>query len=126
MNQALILKLLAMGLKLAGHKGLALSIALMGPDCQLAGFTRMEGSYQGSVMSSQEKARTACLFQKSTADFEKALQQGRTALLGVKEIVPIAGGIPLFKDKEFKGSIGISGATSEVDHQIGLEIALSL
>lgn len=43
---------------------------------------------------------------------------GRTALLGVREIMPLQGGLPIVADGKVIGAIGVSGVLSQQDEQV--------
>jgi glc operon protein GlcG len=78
-------------------------------------FERIDNTQVGSVKVSQEKARTAARFKRPTKAFEDALSGGRQAILGLPDVVPIEGGIPLVIEGKIVGAIGVSGATSQQD-----------
>jgi glc operon protein GlcG len=47
--------------------------------------------------------------------FEDALVGGRQAILGMPDVVPLEGGVPLVIDGRIVGAIGVSGVTSQQD-----------
>lgn len=113
---ALIIKTI---LALSTTQEIYTSIAVYDQDCHLAAFTRMPDSYIGSIKSSQEKGQSACYFQRDTKEFEEAINSGRIGILSGSDIVAIAGGLVIFKDNKFIGSIGISGGKAAQDHELG-------
>ncbi len=126
MNTEAMLLILKTVMALSTKQGLNVSVAVYDPNCQLAGFVRMPESYVGSVKSSQEKGKSACLFQRDTKAFEEAVSTGRTGLLSASEVVAVSGGVALFKEKKFLGSIGISGGRAVEDHDLGKAAIKSL
>ncbi|HYC00851.1 MAG TPA: heme-binding protein [Candidatus Limnocylindrales bacterium] len=73
---------------------------------------RLDGTFPSAAIVATEKARSAAIFRKPTADFENAVRGGRNALLGVDVLTPLEGGIPIRIDDQVVGAIGISGAAS--------------
>ena len=71
------------------------------------------------------KARTAALFGRATAGLEAAANVAdgvaRTALLSAPEqFVFMRGGVPIVKDGQCIGAIGVSGVLAEQDEQVAL------
>ena len=73
---------------------------------------RLDNTFPAAASVATHKARTAAQFRKATADFETAVNGGRTAFLGNREATPLQGGIPLAVDGQVVGAIGVSGAAS--------------
>jgi glc operon protein GlcG len=73
---------------------------------------RLDGTFPAAAAVSIEKARTAAIFRKPTADFENAIRGGRTALVAVDVMTPLQGGVPIVVEGEVVGAIGVSGAAS--------------
>jgi glc operon protein GlcG len=91
------------------------AVSIVDPDGELVFFERIDNTQVGSIKVSQEKARTAVRFKRPTKAFEDALAGGRQAILGLPDVVPVEGGIPLLIDGKIVGAIGVSGATSQQD-----------
>ncbi|HEX2688627.1 MAG TPA: heme-binding protein [Kofleriaceae bacterium] len=91
------------------------AVAIVDTDGELVYFERIDHTQVGSIKVSQEKARTAARFKRPTKAFEDALAGGRQAILGLPDVVPLEGGIPLLVDGKIVGAIGVSGATSQQD-----------
>ncbi|VTZ28323.1 Protein GlcG [Methylocella tundrae] len=90
---------------------------------------RLDDAGIGSVAVSQEKARTAFLFKRSTKSIEEAVAGGRAVMLTLPGATPIQGGLPLLNEGRVVGAIGISGVQSSEDEQIaraGVEVAAKL
>ncbi|RDJ99932.1 hypothetical protein DLM46_26200 [Paraburkholderia lacunae] len=81
---------------------------------------RLDGAQLGSIDVARQKAETAVLFRRPTRVFEDALAQGglHLRLLGMNNLVPLDGGIPLIRDGAVVGAIGVSGMRSDQDAQV--------
>ena len=71
-----------------------------------------------SVELAPGKARTAALFRKPTATLEQAIDTGRVAAATAPGFVEMQGGIPLVKEGQVVGAIGVSTDTPAHDEQI--------
>ena len=76
---------------------------------------RMDGTQIGSVQVSQDKARSAVLFKRSSKAFEDIVTGGRTVVMKLTGAVPVEGGVPIMAGGELIGAIGVSGGTSPQD-----------
>jgi glc operon protein GlcG len=88
------------------------AIAITDAGGHLLYLERLDGTFPAAAAVSTEKARTAAIFQKPTADFEDAIKSGRAALLGVGVMTPLQGGVPIRIGGVVVGAIGVSGAAS--------------
>jgi glc operon protein GlcG len=88
------------------------AIAITDAGGHLVYLERLDGTFPAAAAVSAEKARTAAVFQKRTADFEDAIKAGRNALLGVDVMTPLQGGVPIRIGNAVVGAIGVSGAAS--------------
>ena len=95
--------------------GWTIAVAVVDPAGDLVYFERIDNTQVASIHVSQEKARTAVQFKRTTKAFEEALVGGRQALLSLPGVVPVEGGIPLLIDGKIVGAVGVSGATSQQD-----------
>ena len=73
---------------------------------------RLDGTFAAAAPLSIEKARSAAVFQRPTADFENAIKNGRVSLVANKELLPLQGGVPIVVGGQVVGAIGVSGAAS--------------
>lgn len=88
---------------------------------------RLDGTFPAASSVALGKARTAAQFRRPTKVFEDAVKNGRFALTGVMEMVPLEGGVPIVVDGVVIGAIGVSGAMSaDVDEQVAQAAAASL
>jgi glc operon protein GlcG len=76
---------------------------------------RMDNAQLGSIEVAIGKAKTAVYFKRSTKIYEDQVTGGRNLLLGVPNIVPVEGGLPLMIDGQVIGAIGASGGTPQQD-----------
>jgi uncharacterized protein GlcG (DUF336 family) len=99
----------------ATRNGWTVAVAIVDPGGDLVYFERLDGTQLASSQISQDKARTAARFKRSSKLFEEALAGGRLAVLGLAGITPLEGGIPLILDGKIIGAVGVSGVTSPQD-----------
>lgn len=78
---------------------------------------RLDQAQLGSIEVARQKAETAVRFRRPTKRFEDALAQGglHLRLLGMTNLTPLDGGLPLIVDGKVIGAIGVSGMQSHED-----------
>jgi uncharacterized protein GlcG (DUF336 family) len=108
-------KMLAAAQADAAKSNLTVAIAIVDEGGHLLLFEKMDGTQTGSVAIAISKARTAVLFKRPTKVFEDAVAGGRTAILSLEGVTPLAGGLPVMLGTTAIGAIGVSGATSQQD-----------
>jgi uncharacterized protein GlcG (DUF336 family) len=110
----------------AEHKayemGLAMNIAVMDAGRNLVAFHRMDGAWVASIDIAIDKAFTSAGRGLTTREIGEMAQPGEP-LFGINttnggRIVIFAGGIPLTRDGEVAGAIGVSGGTVDEDHEV--------
>lgn len=81
---------------------------------------RLDQAQLGSIDVARQKAETAVRFRRPTKRFEEAVTQGgiHLRLLGMTNLTPLDGGIPLVLGGVVIGAIGVSGMQSEQDAQV--------
>lgn len=104
----------------AARNGWKVVIAILDEGGHLMYLERMDGTQKASSRIAEEKGRTAILFKRPTKALEDAVNGGRVALLSLPGAVAVEGGLPLIRDGEFIGAIGVSGVQS---HQDGIVAA---
>lgn len=120
-NQALSLedaKLIADGVEeKAIQLGQKMAIAIMDEHGNLKYFRRMDGNPMISVRVSQLKAYTSASVPMSTkALADKNAPLDNQPYSSVPGIVLLEGGLPIItKEGQHVGSVGVSGATSDID-----------
>jgi len=102
--------------------GVPMDIAVVDAGNNLTAFARMDGAWLGSIDIAQNKAYTARAFDMSTKDLAPLCQSGQP-LFGIHasndgNLIIFAGGIPLVRDGEVIGAIGVSGGSVEQDHEV--------
>lgn len=93
------------------------AIAVVDAGGALLAFQRLDGTFAAGAEVSIGKARTAAMFKKPTKAFEDAINNGRVALAGVREMTPLQGGIPIVHEGFVVGAIGVSGAHSQQEDE---------
>jgi len=104
--------------------GVAMNIAVVDQGNNLVAFDRMDGAWLGSIDIAMGKAYTARAFNMSTKDLAPLCQPGES-LFGIHasnngRLIVFPGGIPLTRDGEGVGAIGVSGGAVEQDQAVAL------
>jgi len=99
----------------AEKNGWAIVIAVVDDGGHLMYLERMDGAQKASSRIAEAKGRTAILFKRPTKAIEDNVLEGRTVMMGLPGAVPLEGGVPLMKDGQFLGGIGVSGVQSFQD-----------
>lgn len=88
----------------------------------LLAFSRMDGTFLGTIDVAHGKARTAVLFRANSADVGAALHPNGAAYSLENTnggLVGIGGGVPLLTTAgDVIGAVGVSGATKDEDQII--------
>jgi glc operon protein GlcG len=81
---------------------------------------RFDDTQYGSIAAAEDKARSAVDFKRPTKVFEDLVAQGGVGLrtLGLHGASPLEGGIPIIRDGQIIGAIGVSGGSSAQDGQV--------
>ena len=109
-------------LKKAVEQGVPMNIAVVDAGGNLKAFIRQDGAFLGSIDISIKKARTARLFNMSTAQLGAASQPGQE-LFGIEVTngsLVIFGGGELLRNKDgvIVGAIGVSGGSVAEDTNV--------
>lgn len=88
------------------------SIAIVDEGGHLLHFVRLDGSFAASANVAIGKARTSATFRKPTKDFEDIINKGRFTMTALPDFTPLQGGVPIVRDGQVVGAIGVSGAKS--------------
>ncbi|HEY4355289.1 MAG TPA: heme-binding protein [Acidobacteriaceae bacterium] len=115
-------RIIAAAEKKAKEIGQPMNIAVADGGGNLVSHVRMDGAWIGSIDISIKKAYTSRAFDIATADLATHSQSGNQ-FFGIHasndgKIMIFAGGIPLKKDGEVVGAVGISGGSGEQDHAV--------
>ncbi len=108
--------------KKAAEIGQPMNIAAVDAGRNLVAHERMDGAWIGSIDISIKKAFTSRAFDIATKDLAKHAQPGGQ-FFGIHasndgSIMIFAGGIPLKRDGQVVGAIGVSGGMGEQDQAI--------
>jgi uncharacterized protein GlcG (DUF336 family) len=106
----------------AAEIGQPMNIAVADSGGNLIAHVRMDGAWIGSIDISIKKAYTSRAFDISTKDLAGESQSGGQ-FFGINasndgRIMIFAGGIPLKRDGQVIGAIGVSGGSGEQDHAV--------
>lgn len=99
----------------AAKNGWKVVIAILDDGGHLIYLERMDGTQKASSRIAEEKGRTAILYKRPTKLLEDAVNGGRASLLSLPGAVAVDGALPLVRDGEFLGAIGVSGVHSHQD-----------
>lgn len=104
----------------ARRHGWPMVIAIADSTGHLVLLSRLDQAQHGSVLVAQQKAKTAVDFRRPTGAFESALADGglHLRLLGMTNLMPLEGGLPILRDGRVIGAIGVSGMQSNQDAQV--------
>jgi uncharacterized protein GlcG (DUF336 family) len=115
-------RVIAAAEKKAAEIGQPMNIAVADGGGNLVAHVRMDKAWLGSIDISIKKAYTARAFDIATKDLATHSQSGGQ-FFGIHasnngRIMIFAGGIPLKKNGEIVGAIGVSGGSGEQDHAV--------
>ena len=99
----------------AEKNGWAIVIAVVDDGGHLMYLERIDGTQKGSSRIAEEKGRSAILLKRPTKAIEENVAEGRIVMMALPGAVPLEGGVPLVKDGQFVGAIGVSGMQSFQD-----------
>ena len=108
--------------KKAAEIGQPMNIAVADGGGNIVAHVRMDKAWIGSIDISQKKAFTSRAFDIATKDLATHSQSGGQ-FFGIHasnngKIMIFAGGIPLKKNGEVVGAIGVCGGSGEQDHAV--------
>jgi uncharacterized protein GlcG (DUF336 family) len=96
-------------------------IAIVDSGGHMVMLQRMDNAQFGSVKVATEKAHGSAAFRRPTKAFQDLIAQGgvHLRLLNITGDASVfEGGVPIIVDGKLIGGIGVSGVTSQQDHQI--------
>jgi glc operon protein GlcG len=97
----------------------AVCIAIVDDGGHLLWLQRLDGTAPVSAHIAPAKARTAALGRRESRIYEEIVNGGRVSFLSAPAIDGLLeGGIPILKDGQCIGAIGVSGVKSGEDAQI--------
>lgn len=115
-------RVIAAAEKKAAEIGQPMNIAVVDQGGNLVAHVRMDNAWIGSVDISINKAWTSRAFDITTKDLGKNSQSG-DQFFGIHasnrgRVMIFAGGIPLKRDNQVVGAIGVSGGSGAQDHSV--------
>lgn len=97
----------------------AVTIAIVDDGGHLLWLQRLDGAPPLSAHIAPAKAHTSALGRKESKGYEDVINQGRTAFLSAPAVAGmLEGGVPVMKDGQCIGAVGVSGVKSPEDAQI--------
>ena len=97
----------------------AVSIAIVDDGGHLLWLQRLDGAAPISAHIAPAKANTAALGRRESKTYEDMINGGRVSFLSAPELKGLLeGGVPIIKDGECIGAVGVSGVKSSEDVQI--------
>ena len=93
-------------------------IAIVDDGGHLLYLQRSHDTQFGSVETAIQKAHAAVAFQRPTKSSEDAVTNGRLIHLALPGVIPAEGGVPLFREGQIIGGVGVSGVRSFQDGQV--------
>ena len=97
----------------------AVTIAIVDDGGHLLWLQRLDGAAAVSAHIAPSKARTAALGRRESKVYEDMVNGGRASFLSAPGIDGLLeGGVPILKDGQCLGAVGVSGVKSTEDAQI--------
>jgi uncharacterized protein GlcG (DUF336 family) len=97
----------------------AVTIAIVDEGGHLLWLQRLDGAPAISAQIAPAKANTAALGRRESKIYEDVINGGRTSFLSAPTIRGmLEGGVPVMKDGQCLGAVGVSGVKSTEDAQI--------
>ncbi|MEI8029355.1 MAG: heme-binding protein [Comamonadaceae bacterium] len=101
------------------HNNWAVTIAIVDDGGHLLWLQRMDGAAALSAHIAPAKAHTAALGRRESKWYEEVVNGGRSSFLSAPDIKGLLeGGVPVMKDGQCLGAVGVSGVKSSEDAQI--------
>ncbi|MCX7662872.1 MAG: heme-binding protein [Tepidimonas fonticaldi] len=99
--------------------GWAVTIAVVDDGGHLLGLRRLDGAAPVSAQIAPAKAHTAALGRRESKVYEDMINGGRVSFLSAPGLAGLLeGGVPVMKDGQCLGAVGVSGVKSTEDAQI--------
>lgn len=97
----------------------AVSIAIVDDGGHLLWLQRLDGAPAISAQIAPAKAQTAALGRRESRIYEEIVNGGRVAFLSAPGLQGLLeGGVPILKDGQCLGAVGVSGVKSAEDAQV--------
>ena len=97
----------------------AVSIAVVDDGGHLLWLQRLDGAAPISAHIAPAKANTAAVGRRESKTYEEMINGGRASFLSAPDLKGLLeGGVPILKDGQCLGAVGVSGVKSSEDAQI--------
>ena len=97
----------------------AVSIVIVDDGGHLLWLQRLDGAAPISAQIASAKAHTSALGRRETRIYEELINGGRVSFLSAPGVQGLLeGGVPIMKDGQCLGAVGVSGVKSDQDAQI--------
>jgi uncharacterized protein GlcG (DUF336 family) len=97
----------------------AVAIAIVDAGGHLLWLQRQDGAAPVSARIAPAKARTAALGRRESRMYEEMINGGRVSFLSAPDLEGLLeGGVPIMKDGQCLGAVGVSGVKSSEDAQV--------
>ncbi|RFO98780.1 hypothetical protein DIC66_02575 [Rhodoferax lacus] len=97
----------------------AVSICIVDDGGHMLSFQRLDGAAPVSARIAPGKALTAALGRRESKAYEDMINGGRVSFLSAPGLeAMLEGGVPIMKDGQCLGAVGVSGVKSTEDAQI--------
>jgi glc operon protein GlcG len=97
----------------------AVTIAVADAGGHLLGLARLDGAAPLSAHIAPAKAHTSAVGRKESKVYEDIINGGRTSFLSAPLVAGmLEGGVPIVKDGQVLGAVGVSGVKSSEDAEI--------
>ena len=110
----------------ASQLGVKVSVVVVDAGGNPVAFARMDGAGILTPDIARGKAFTAIAFKSHSKDIAERMKERPAAALGLTQasgnkIVFLPGGVLARKGDEILGAVGVSGASSDEDHECGID-----
>ena len=103
----------------AAKQGWAVTVAIVDDGGHLLHLHRLDGAAPVRAHIAPAKAHSAALGRRDTKGYEDMINQGRYAFLSAPTIEGmLEGGVPIMKDGQCIGAVGVSGVKAPEDAQV--------
>jgi glc operon protein GlcG len=102
----------------AARNGWAVTIAIADHGGHLLALHRLDGAAPATAHVAPAKATAAAVFRDHTKTFEDRVNNGRFAFLSIPLGGLVEGGVPILRDGQCIGAVGVSGSLPAQDVQI--------
>jgi glc operon protein GlcG len=97
----------------------AVTIAIVDDGGHLLSLQRLDGAAPNSAQIAPAKAHTAAMGKRESKVYEDLINGGRVSFLSAPDLKGLLeGGVPILKDGQCLGAVGVSGVKSSEDVQI--------